>query len=306
MWALPGVEVVRKPIDTPSTLRRLLLEDNRYDLAFNLCESLRGDPRFEIPVPVILEAHGIPYTGNPPFALRRCLDKLSAREALAAEGVPIPAGCGVRREEDLFRLDGPLPAIVKPVREDGSIGIESGSVVRDRASLRRRARYVLEKLKQPALVEAYVEGREFNVSVLGDLEPASLPVAEIDFSRMPVDVPRIVSYSAKWRTRSAEFKGTVPTFGALDEGLARRVRRAALGAFRALGLRDYARIDLRVDAAGRVFVIDVNPNCDLAPDAGYPKAAAAAGLTYVKLVHAIVALALERGRRHARATARPL
>lgn len=294
--SLEGAEVSVAGIDEPSTLVELLRRE-RPQLAFNLCESLRGDPRYEIPVPVILESFGVAYTGNTPFALRQCLDKATAKRTLVDAGVPVPPGAVVRTEEDLARLEGPIPAMVKPSREDGSIGIESSSVCRDRAALRRRARYVLEKLRQPAIVESFVDGREFNVSVLGDEKPQVLPLAEIDFGGLPPDVPKIVSYRAKWNTRTPEYKGTVPKFGLEDEALARKLRIAALAAFRALGLRDYARVDMRVDRDGNPFVIDVNPNCDIAPDAGFCKAAARAGLDYTRLIHTIAGFALERARR---------
>ena len=294
---MEGAEVTVAGIDEPKTLIELLKKE-RPDLAFNLCESLRGDPRYEIPVPVILDSFGVAYTGNTPFALRQCLDKATAKRTLREAGVPVPPGDVVRSEADLARLEGPIPAMVKPSREDGSIGIESSSVCRDRAALKRRARYVLEKMKQPAIVEAFVDGREFNVSVIGDERPRVLPLAEIDFGGLPPDVPKIVSYRAKWNTRTAEYKGTTPKFGLEDETLARKLRLTALAAFRALGLRDYARVDTRIDAGGNPYVIDVNPNCDIAPDAGLPKAAARAGLDYTQLIHTIAGFALERARRN--------
>ncbi len=295
--AVPGNEVVAAPIDGPPALFDLLRQP--VDLAFNLCESLRGDPRYEIPVPVILETHRVPYTGNGPLALRLALDKSQARAALVAGSVPVPEGGCIATESDLARIAPAWPAIVKPAREDGSIGIEASSVVHDRAALGRRVRFIHKKLRQPAIVEAFVDGREFNVSVLGDAEPRCLPLAEIDFSPLPPGVPRIISYRAKWHPRTVEYKSTMPRFGTVDEALGRRIRRAALGAFRALGLRDYARVDIRVDARGQPFVIDVNPNCDLAPDAGFAKAAKAAGLDYPQLVQRLVTFALERGKRNA-------
>lgn len=296
---LKDVELHVAGVESPQALVEVLDREGPFDIAVNLCESLRGDPRYEIPVPVLLEARGIDYTGNPPLALRQCLDKGKAREALAAAGVPIPAGGFLTDESQLDRLleTLPVPAIVKPGRQDGSIGIESGSVVRTRRALERRVQHVLNELDQPAVVEAFIDGREFNVSVLGDLEPRCLPIAEIDFSGMPKDAPKIVSYKAKWSSRSKEYKGTVPVFGTTDEALARRLRRAALGAFRALSLRDYARVDMRVDSAGRPYVVDVNPNCDIAPDAGFPKAAAKDGLDYEALIQTLVGFALDRRKR---------
>lgn len=291
---LKDVELRVEGVDDPASLVELLDRDGPFDIAINLCESLRGDPRYEIPVVVLFEARGVDYTGNPPLALRLCLDKGKARQTLAEAGVPTPAGAYITSRAELAALgELPLPAIVKPGRQDGSIGIESASVVRTRAALEQRVRYVLKELG-PAVVEAFIDGREFNVSILGDLEPRCLPIAEIDFSGMPADVPNIVSYKAKWDTSTKEYKGTVPVFDTTNEVLARRLRKAALGAFRALSLRDYARIDLRVDAEGRPFVVDVNPNCDLAPDAGFPRAAAKDGLEYEALIQTLIGFALDR------------
>lgn len=291
-------EVRSFPVDSPQSLRELLTREP-CDAVFNLCESLRGDPRYEIPVPVILETFGVRYTGNTPLALRVALDKANAQATLSSKGVLVPAGRLVATLAEARTLEHELPAIVKPSREDGSIGIAASSVVHNRTALRRRARFVLEKLRQPAIVESYVDGREFNVSILGDAAPACLPLAEIDFSGLPDDAPRIVSYRAKWHEGTREYKSTTPKFGLDDEVLARKIRRAALGAFNALGLRDYARVDVRVDASGRPFVIDVNPNCDLSPDAGFAKAVAAAGTSYPQLIHTLIGFALARGQRHA-------
>ena len=295
---LEDVELVVEGVDSPAMLVEVLDRKGPFDVALNLCESLRGDPRYEIPVPVLLEARGIDYTGNPPLALRQCLDKGKAREALDAARVPIPAGGFLTDRAQLAHMpDLPVPAIVKPGRQDGSIGIESGSVVRTRLALERRVAHVIDELGQPAVVEAFIDGREFNVSILGDLEPRCLPIAEIDFSGMPANAPKIVSYKAKWHKKTKEYKGTVPVYDTTDETLARRLRKAALGAFRALSLRDYARVDLRVDSQGRPFVVDVNPNCDIAPDAGFPRSAAKAGLDYEALLQTLLGFALDRRKR---------
>lgn len=295
--ALPDTDVVVAGIQSPKDLVALLDRDRNFDVAFNLCESLRGDPRYEMPVPVILESRGIPYTGSVPVSLRQCLNKGTAKARLASAGVPVPEGREVVTVEEARTLTGPIPAMVKPARQDGSIGIAAASVCRDVEALQSRCLYLLQEMKEPAIVERFIDGREFNVSVLGDTDPQCLPIAEIDFSGMPAGVPKIVTYDAKWSESSAEYQGTVPVFGTTDEALSRRLRKAALGAFRALGLRDYARVDMRVDAAGQPWVVDVNPNCDLSPDAGFPKAAKQAGLDYTRLVHTLVGIALERGNR---------
>jgi D-alanine-D-alanine ligase len=196
----------------------------------------------------------------------------------------------------------PFPLIVKPAREDASVGISSESVVRDRDALASRVKHVLSHYRQPALVERYVEGREIYVSMLGQPTgaPQIFPFYEIDFSLMPADRPRIVSFEGKWVEGSAEFVGTkpVPCVG-LGPELESRIRQIAVSAFDALEVRDYARLDVRLPEsgpdAGIPFVIDVNPNCDLSSGGGgYAKAAAAAGLRYDEVVRRIIELALLR------------
>jgi D-alanine-D-alanine ligase len=191
-----------------------------------------------------------------------------------------------------------FPAIVKPAREDASVGICSASVVHNQKALEQRVAYVLENYRQPALVEEFIEGREIYVSILErvDADPMVFPFFEIDFSDMPGDRPNIVSFEGKWVEDSVEYKGTRPV---RCEGLSPELRAliatTALSAFRAVGLRDYGRMDFRLSAAGVPYVIDVNPNCDLSDLAGgYSRAAKAAGLSYKELILRIAELALTR------------
>jgi D-alanine-D-alanine ligase len=254
---------------------------------FNLCESIAGDARLESAVPMLLEAMGVPYTGSPPAALALALRKDRVKTVLLRARVPTPAG-------GLFaalpaRLT--LPCIVKPSREDGSAGIGPASVARTTAAVRKRALAVERTFRQPALVEEYVDGRELVVALLGG---RALPPWEIDFSRMPASLPRIVTYTSKWQPGSVEDVGARPRRARLPGPLLARVRRVASAAFAAVGLRDYGRVDLRLDAAGNPWVVDVNPNCDLSPSAGFARAAAAAGVPYPILVRRLVALALRR------------
>lgn len=152
---------------------------------------------------------------------------------------------------------------------------------------------------QPALVEEFIDGREVNVSVLGEgADRFALPIAEIDFAGMPEGMPRIVSFNAKWREDTAEFAGTVPVVPApLSEAVAARVRDAALRAAEAIGVRDYARVDLRLDRDERPWVLEVNPNPDISPDAGLPRAAKVHGWTYEKLILEVAGMALRRSPR---------
>jgi D-alanine-D-alanine ligase len=171
-------------------------------------------------------------------------------------------------------------------------------VVRDQDALAARITYVLEHYRQPALVEEFIEGREIYVSILERLgqEPQVFPFFEIDFSDMPADRPKIVSFEGKWVEDSVEYKGTRPVrCTGLAPELYDTVAKTALAAFRAVGLRDYARMDIRLSADGVPYVIDVNPNCDLSDLAGgYSRAAKAAGLSYKEMILRIAELALAR------------
>jgi D-alanine-D-alanine ligase len=263
------------------------------DCAFNLCESLVGDARLESAVPLVLELMGIPFTGSPPEALSFGLRKDRVKGRLEAAGIPTPAGRVLTRPDDPCDL--PFPLIVKPVREDGSVGIWRTSVVHDASELARAVEVVVNAFRQPCLVEQFVDGREFNVALLGHPAPRVLPLSEIDFAGLPEGSPRIVSYDAKWTSGSVDDLGTVPVLHpSLPSTLAARVRRVASDAFRAVGVRDYGRVDVRLGANGTPYVVDVNPNCDLSPSAGLARSAAAVGIDYSALVRLLVRYALRR------------
>lgn len=289
-----GHEVRLVPVGADPFAFLRAFDAQRPDLVVNLCESIAADARGEMCIPAILDTLQIPYTGSGPLALGLCLHKNKAKEILRARGVPTPEARLIERESDLANVDLPFPLIVKPSREDASSGIESDSVVHDRASLGRAVRRVLSRFLQPALVERYVDGREIYVPVFGRGGRHALPITEVRFGPAFDDRPRIVSYSAKWLAESAEFRDTATFPAVLTPALESRVRAAAIAAFEALEGRDYGRVDLRVTPEGEPYVIDVNPNCDLAPDAGFARAAVAAGLGYAQLCERLVAVAWER------------
>jgi D-alanine-D-alanine ligase len=266
------------------------------DAVFNLCESIAGDNSFEPLLPLLLDHAGIAYTGSPPLTLGLSLHKHRAKDLLRACGIATPEARLVT-DGDVSAVELPFPLIVKPSREDGSVGITNASVVHDRGALAQQVSAVLTRYRQPALVERYIEGREIYVSLLARPEgaPQMLPLYEIDFQDMPADRPRIVSFEGKWVESSPEFVGTKPIPCApLPEQTAAAIARLAAAAFSALELRDYGRFDLRVDRDGTPFVIDVNPNCDLSRDAGFARACGAAGIDYDDLIRLIVDLALGR------------
>jgi D-alanine-D-alanine ligase len=283
------------PVDGDLVALRDRLAELAPDCAFNLCESLAGDARLESAVPLLLELIGVPFTGSPPEVLSLALRKDRVKQRLEAAGIPTPAGRVLARPDDPCDL--PYPLIVKPVREDGSVGIWRTSVVRDRSELECAVEAVLTTLRQPCLVEQYIDGRELNVALLGHPTPRVLPLSEIDFGTLPEDVPRIVSYDAKWTSGSVDDLGTVPVLHPqLPSTIAARVRRAAADAFRAVGVRDYGRVDVRLAVTGIPYVVDVNPNCDLSSGAGMARAAAAVGIDYGALVGLLVRYASRRRR----------
>jgi D-alanine-D-alanine ligase len=274
---------------------RAVLADLDVACAFNLCESLAGDARLESSVPLVLELLGIPFTGSPPEVLSFALRKDRVKQRLEAAGIPTPRGRVLSSPADPCDL--PFPLIAKPVREDGSVGIWPTSVVHDAEALRRAVDAVVTTFRQPCLVEEYVDGRELNVALLGHPTARVLPLSEIEFAGLPEGAPRIVSYDAKWKADSVHYLGTIPVLHPnLPPAVAARVRRVAADAFRAVGVRDYGRVDIRLAPSGAPYVVDVNPNCDLSPQAGMIRSAAAVGIDYRALIVLLVRYALRRRR----------
>ncbi|HEU0303087.1 MAG TPA: ATP-grasp domain-containing protein [Gaiellaceae bacterium] len=291
-----GWEIWRVVVDHDLAAAVDALEKRRPDVVFSMVESVNGDARLEAGMAYLLEWLGIPYTGAPPLALSLALHKPHARAMLRSAGVPVPRGSVLERFD--ASLDGlAYPVIVKPAREDGSMGISSASVAGAEDAARERVRYILEKFAQPAVVEEFVDGREFPVSLLGPTEdPDVLPLREIDY-QLPPHLPRLLSYEAKWVTDSPEYGGT-PAVAApdVDGELGRQLRAIAQAAYRAMGLRDYGRVDIRLHPTAGPVVVDVNPNPELLPgDAGIAAAALEAGLSFVELIRFIVEQAVARG-----------
>ena len=266
------------------------------DVVVNLCESVSGDSRGEMAASALLDVLGLPYTGS--GALGLALHKDKAKELLFARGVPTPAFAVVSTLSEVASVQLPFPLIVKPVREDASAGVTFDSVVHDSAALREAVQLVLRTFHQPALVERFVAGREVYVSFLGNTPRVVLPLSEIHFGKAFEGRPRIVSYRAKWETASPECRDSPSGPCLLPPDVESKVVGAALAAFEALGCRDYGRVDLRLSAEGEPYVIDINPNCDLHPQAGYARAAAAAGMDYAALGSRLVDVALERTHGH--------
>ncbi len=260
-----------------------------FDLVFNMCEGVNGVAALEPSVIAVLELLALPYTGSSSFTTALCLRKHVVNGLLAGAGLPVPEFTMVRTGDPVKSIG--FPAICKPAAEDASIGIEQKSVVRTRRALGERVEAMLERWNQ-VLVQRYVAGREVNVGVLGD---QVLPVAEIDFSGMPKGKWRIVSYRSKWEIGSDEDAGTAPRCPAdLPPELDAEVRRVALEAWRVVGGQGYGRVDMRIDAQGQPWILEVNPNPDIAPDAGLARMAGTAGMSYGRLIRAVCQLGARR------------
>jgi D-alanine-D-alanine ligase len=267
-------------------------------LVFNLMEMFGKNVLGDVAVAGALELLGVSHTGGGPGELFLRQDKALTKELLAFHGVPFPHYVVFRRDaypETLSTLR--MPLIVKPLRMDSSIGIESHSLVRSTTQMMKRIIAIHEKIKDSALVEEYIEGREFYVGVIGNKKPIALPPIEMDFSGLPKGYPRILGRRAKWVKRSREYKGTYSKIAEIPDDLLAKLQQVSVDAYRALRVRDYGRIDLRLSHAGEVYVIEVNASCYLEKSAELATAANAAGISYDDLVNAIARLALARARR---------
>ena len=267
------------------------LRRGKFDLAFNMCEGIDGIATLEPAVISVLELFKIPFTGATSYSAAICLRKHVINGVLEKSGLPIPRFAAIRRGEPLVSVG--FPAIVKPAAEDASLGVEQRSVVRNTRQLAARVEAMLEVWDE-VLVQRYVDGREVNVGVLGD---SVLPIAEIDFGKMPEGRWRIVTYQSKWATGSIDDVGAAPRCPArLPVKVANAVRSIALKAWKVSGGTGYGRVDMRIDPSGQPWILEVNANPDIAPDAGLARMARVAGIDYPALIRTICELALARSR----------
>jgi D-alanine-D-alanine ligase len=283
-----------------SNIYRLIdhLRGERPDLVFNLVESVENESLQEMNIAGLYELLKIPYTGAGPLALGTALHKPRMKELLANNGVRTPRHHVFHPSSRIGKVEQlSFPLIVKPEHEDGSVGISDSSVVFTANELRKRVRYVFEEFEQAALVEQYVDGREFNVAILGYQNPTVLPISEIDFSGLTSDMNKIVSYEAKWMHGTVAYEGTQGVCPAqLSVTQERTLKETALRCFHLVGCRDYARVDFRMTDEGEIYVLEVNPNPDISDDAGFARSARAYGLSFQEIVGTIVKSALERTR----------
>ncbi|HOI30600.1 MAG TPA: ATP-grasp domain-containing protein [Melioribacteraceae bacterium] len=279
-----------------SDVRSAIKKINNYspDVILNFVESVEGVSNLESYVAGLFDLLGIPYTGNNPICLGNCLVKSRTKQILNSHGIKTPRHYIAKLnhiptpKELLLRY----PAILKLAREDASIGISEFSVVENHESLKQRLHYLFSTYKQEVIIEEYIEGRELNVAILGD---QILPISEIRFDGLPDELPKIITYEAKWSPDSIYYKHTTPKCPApLEKKLKIKIEQMAMDAYKALECRDYARVDIRLNSRNIPYVIEVNPNPDISPDSGFVRSAAAAGINYEDLLYRLTMLALER------------
>jgi D-alanine-D-alanine ligase len=265
------------------------------DLLFNLTESYAGDDTMDMNIAAFLDLLGKPYTGAGPHALYLAQDKALAKKIFAFHQIRTPFFATSYKGKLDHSHDIAFPLIVKPCSEDGSIGIDMGSVVDSVKELMERIHYIHEEFDSPALIEEYIEGREMYAAVLGNDSPEVLPMVELDLSKLPEGTPKIAGKEVKWEKDTEHYRVTKSAPAEdLDEETTQRLSETALSAYQALKLRDYGRIDMRLTPKGEVYVIEANPNPWLASGAEFHMAARKAGRTYSQLIGEIVDLARAR------------
>ena len=268
------------------------------DLVFNIAEGTRGAHR-ESHIPAILESLKIPFTGSTSLTLALALDKAKTKQLLVQEGIPTPSWQVFECVETPLTPALSFPLIVKPNAEGSAKGISRESVVWDDAALCRQVRWVLERYRQAALVEAFIEGTELTVGVFGNEQPRVLPVLEIDFSSCRASGEFFYTWRMKEYQGCADL-GLRPTFycpARLSPELTARVQAVALRAHQALDCRDLSRIDIRLRSDGMPFVLEVNPLPGLDPhESNFPMMTTAAGWSYPAMINRLVEIALRRDR----------
>lgn len=265
------------------------------DLIFNLLETFGSSQLGAVAAVGLLELLGIPYTGGGPGEIYLQEDKALTKKLLAFDGIAYP-DFAVFSQDSSLETGGSLrmPLFVKPLRMDASIGIDAKSLVRSTTELMERVLFIHKQVKDAALVEEFVEGREFYVGVLGNQNPRAFPAIEMDFTGFPDGAPRILDSKAKWDADSPEFHGTQAVLADIPAVLQARLQKVALDAYRALRVCDYGRIDMRLTSTDQIYVIEVNASCYLEESSEFARAAAAANLDYPSLIERIVIEALNR------------
>lgn len=255
-------------------------EKKKTDYVFNFCEELNNDSSYEGNVAAFLELLGIPFSGSPSETLYFCRDKFRVNALLRAFGIPVPSGYAAYKLKDLKTPEGPV--ILKPACEDGSLGLSRNCVCMDIQGLRKAFHEARKTVSGPLLVEEYIEGREVNASLL---QGKAFAFSEVHFAFKDSTHPNILTYEAKWDAESPVYRESETKCPArLSVSLKKKLAQNAEKIFSLLKLKDYARVDFRIDRLGNPMVIDINPNPCIAPDSGFVKAMRHKKINYKKMI----------------------
>jgi D-alanine-D-alanine ligase len=282
-------EVTHQAVRTLDDVRAALVGiQNSTTLVFNLCEALGGSSGDENAVPELLDAQRIAYVGGDSQNLAACLDKVETKAHLRRAGLPTAAAQLFATGQEPCRL--PFPLLIKTLYEDSSVGLSPNSLVWNEAELRRQVAYVLRVYRQPAFAEQFLHGREFYASLWEAVpgEPTLLAISQADYSTAPQPDLAFDHFEAKWQN-------TYPSIcpAPIPADLWAKIAAIAQAAYRTMGCRDYARVDLR-EEGDEIYILEVNPNPALHPDAGFAKAARYAGISFADLTHQLVKTAWQR------------
>jgi D-alanine-D-alanine ligase len=271
------------------TVIRRAVEEFKPHIAFNMMENFHEVGAFDHNIVSYLELLRVPYTGCNPRGLMLARDKALSKTLLAYHRIPVPdfvvvhVGRKARRPKRLS-----FPLIVKSLTEEASIGISQASVVHDDEKLRERVEFIHSSVGTDAIIERYIDGRELYVGIIGNQRLRVFPVWELHFTKMPDDVHRIATERVKWSTKYQRKYGIKTEAAKLPDDVAAQIRRLCKRVYRTLDLSGYARIDLRMDESGRVFVIEANPNPQLAYGEDFAESAEWAGVSYEALLQEIL------------------
>jgi D-alanine-D-alanine ligase len=288
-----GHSVVKVPLSPPVESIIPILAALDADVFFNLFEGFAGRPETEAMVAGIMSVLGKPFTGSPPPSLALALDKAKTKQLLIAAGLNTPK-YQLLNMENLGQLALKYPCIVKPAAEDASHGVNQESVVHDEHHLRIQVEKICSNYGGNALVEEFIDGREFAATIIGNRRPVITAISEIIFA-LPEGLPRMLTFGAKWLSEDVYYHFTDPKCPAdIDDELKSRISDVALAVYRMVGCRGYARVDMRLDDAGRVNVLEINPNPDITPTVVWDARLASIGLNYPQFFDRIVQLAFDR------------
>lgn len=258
---------------------------------FNLFEGFSNCPQKEAEFVLLLEELKLTFTGNSSSALRKCLDKIKAKEILKKQSIPLPRGVFVRNTKDLEKVNLDFPVFIKPCCEDASVGIDANSLVRSKENLHKVVTQKLKRFSGGLIIEEFIAGKEYNVSFLGKYPYQCLGIAVLDYSQYPKVMP-FLNYSSKWDKRTKEFKVLVPSLSEkLPPVLKNKIVHLSRKAGEALGCQGYFRVDLR-EKDGKIYILEVNPNPDISPESGFIRQAYAQGYSYKDIITKILKEAL--------------